>query len=104
MLRRRLLGLALALSLTLAPTAGLAHPGVADKILDVAVVRPLGLLFALSGTGLYLGTMPLTYMTGLSEPAARFLVLAPWRYTSARVVGDFGTYQDGLDIVERDVR
>ena len=78
-----------------------APPGTASKVLDVAFVRPLCMIGSWVTTGIFLGTLPITFMTGVSEGAADVLVLAPWRFTSARYAGDFERYKDGLDAFER---
>jgi hypothetical protein len=57
------------------------------KIIDAIVVRPIALVVAFAGTGLYLGTTPLTGLTGTSEKTAKYLMRRPWRYTSGRPPG-----------------
>jgi hypothetical protein len=75
--------------------------GTGAKIVDVAVVRLLSVPVAFVTSGIYTGLSPLLHLMGVSEPAADYLVLGPWRFTSFREVGCFGTYRDGLNFVER---
>lgn len=70
------------------------RPTAAMKILDLIIVRPLSIPVAAVSTGLFLGTLPITFTTGVSEYAARALVEAPWRFTNARCLGDFDHYKD----------
>ena len=102
MKRKRLAPILLALVLTLAPGAAAADddPNAGMKVLDVVLVRPLAMLVSLVSTGVHLGTSPFTTMMGIEQEAARYLVVAPWRYTSAREIGSFTRYRDGGDIVE----
>jgi hypothetical protein len=70
-------------------------------ILDV-LVRPLTAIGSVVTTALCVGTLPITYPTGLSEPAARVLIEAPWKFTADRYVGYFNWYKHGppnLDFV-----
>jgi hypothetical protein len=73
------------------PTAGM-------KALDLFVVRPLSIVGSTVSTAFYIVTVPITFPSGLSEPAARILVEAPWRYTGMRYLGDFNHYKDGNPI------
>ena len=73
------------------PTAGM-------KVLDLLVVRPLSIVGSTLTTAFYLVTVPITFPSGVSEPAARILVEAPWRYTGMRYLGDFKHYKDGNPI------
>lgn len=100
---KRLFALSLALfSLVLAPlpaaAAGPARTSVGMKVLDVALVRPLSAVGSVASTALFLGTLPVTFLTGISDPSAYLFVIAPWRFTSSRYVGEFEAYRDGGDI------
>ncbi len=70
------------------PTAGM-------KVLDLLVVRPLSIVVSTASTAFYIGTVPITFPAGVSEPAARIFVEAPWRFTGMRYLGDFQHYKDG---------
>ena len=73
------------------PTAGM-------KVLDLLAVRPLSIVVSTASTAFYIVTVPFTFPSGVSEPAARILVEAPWRYTGMRYLGDFKHYKDGNPI------
>ena len=74
------------------------QPTVGMKVLDLLVVRPLSIVGSTLTTAFYLVTVPITFPSGVSEPAARILVEAPWRYTGMRYLGDFHHYKDGNPI------
>ena len=73
------------------PTGGM-------KVLDLLIIRPLSIVGSTASTAFYFVTVPITFPSGLSEPAARILVEAPWRYTGMRYLGDFKQYKDGNPI------
>ncbi len=74
------------------------QPTTGMKVLDLLVVRPLSIVGSTITTAFYLVTAPITFPSGVSEPAARILVEAPWRYTGMRYLGDFHHYKDGNPI------
>jgi len=74
------------------------QPTTGMKVLDLLVVRPLSIVVSTASTAFYFVTVPITFPSGLSEPAARILVEAPWRYTGMRYLGDFKHYKDGNPI------
>ncbi len=74
------------------------EPTVGMKVLDLLVVRPLSIIGSTASTAFYIVTVPITFPSGLSEPAARIFVEAPWRYTGMRYLGDFEHYKDGNPI------
>jgi hypothetical protein len=74
------------------------EPTVGMKVLDLLVVRPLSIVGSTLSTAFYLVTVPVTFPSGVSEPAARIFVEAPWRYTGMRYLGDFKHYKDGNPI------
>lgn len=90
--------------LILFPSSGLAkdiereQPTQGMKVLDLLVVRPLSIVGSTILTAFYMITVPVTFPSGLSEPAARIFVEAPWRYTGMRYLGDFKHYKDGNPI------
>ena len=69
-------------------------PSVAIKILDLSIVRPISMVVSIASTVFCVGTLPLTYPVGVSEPAARIFIEAPWRFTNARYLGKFNHYKD----------
>jgi hypothetical protein len=74
------------------------EPTVGMKVLDLLVVRPLSIVISTASTVFYIVTVPITFPSGLSEPAVRIYVEAPWRYTGMRYLGDFKHYKDGNPI------
>jgi len=70
------------------------RPSTAAKIADLLIVRPLSIVVASASTGIFLGTVPFTFLAGVSEPAAMILVEAPWRYTNCRCLGDWSHFKD----------
>ena len=67
------------------------EPGFA--LVDVVILRPLGLAFTIAGTGLFIGLSPLTALAHISPPHDAFkkvadvLIIAPGAYTFSRPVG-----------------
>lgn len=60
---------------------------VGMKLLDAIVVRPTSMVWAFVGTGLYLGTTPLSVPTGIADKTAKYLYRKPWKYTAGRPLG-----------------
>ena len=71
----------------------------AQKLLDVALVRPITMVGAFASTALCVGLSPLTYFTGVGVASVDYLVVAPWRFTAARYPGEFDGYVDGRDVM-----
>ena len=102
-MKRRLALVLLTSLLATAPIAARADaesPNVGLKILDISLVRPVSMLLSFASTGAFLGISPLATCMGIEDETARVMVLAPWRYTSAREIGSFDRYRDGGDIFE----
>ena len=93
-----LIAIVIALSSHIAYGEEVGQSNVGMKILDLLVVRPLSIVVSTFSTALYLATVPITFPAGVSEPAARTLVEAPWRFTGARYLGEFDRYKDGNPI------
>jgi len=68
-----------------------SHPGAA--VFDAVLVRPFMLGVSLVGTALYVGTLPLTFLTNVEEEAGCALMRAPWWFTSGRELGEFHSYE-----------
>ncbi len=66
-----------------------------DMVVDVVVMRPLGLVATLAGTVLTVVALPFTIPSGSVETSARELILRPADYTLRRPLGDFS--QSGED-------
>lgn len=56
-------------------------------VLDVAIVRPLGLFAMVLGSAAFVVSLPFSLPTGSVDEAAQMLVVAPTRYTFKRPVG-----------------
>ena len=99
---RKLLLVAIACCFVAAPASASAGPpetpGAGMIALDILVARPVSPCVATASTGVFAGTLALTWLTGISHDAAYILVAAPWRYTAARIAGDFKHYKDGRNI------
>jgi len=63
-------------------------PFVARAAFDLVVMRPLGLLSLLAGSGLYVVWLPFTVPSGAMVEAGRGLVADPFRFTFTRPVGE----------------
>lgn len=110
MVTHRILVLALCLAILFASSAAFAdrmereqpmervEPTTGMKVLDLLLVRPLSIVGSAISTAFYVVTVPITFPSGVSEPAARIFVEAPWRYTGMRYLGDFKHYKDGNPI------
>ncbi len=86
----------LAVSLGLLPVSGPAQQDstvsgdkTTDMVLDVVVMRPLGLVATVVGTVLTVVALPFTIPSGSVESSARELILRPADYTFRRPLGDF---------------
>ena len=99
---RRLMVAWWALTLALAPLPASAQrdgSGTGDKgadmVVDVVVVRPLGLATMLVGTVLTVVALPFTIPSGSVEASAQALIVRPAEYTFKRPLGDFSGNGEG---------
>jgi len=91
----------LTMSMLLAAPAAMAESDdapVGMKILDFVLVRPVSFVVSLASTGVFIGTLPLTFPIGVSYDLGTYMVTVPWRYTSAREYGNFSEYRDNRSI------
>jgi hypothetical protein len=94
--RRWAAGLAAAVILATAATApALAQDRMArseatfgEMVVDAAVLRPLGLVGTVLGTGAFIVTLPFSALGGNVGEAADQFVAKPARYTFTRPLGD----------------
>lgn len=98
-IRNRLVVALLAAALGLMPVCAPAqqHDTVSgdkatDMVVDVVVMRPLGLAATVVGTVLTIVALPFTIPSGSVESSARELILRPADYTFNRPLGDFSDY------------
>ena len=96
--RRPARRLALALLAAAAVVAGPAkaqdrlgwdQPNYGEMAVDGFVVRPIGLVSTVLGTGAWIVTLPFSALGGNAGEAARELIVRPARFTFARPLGDF---------------
>lgn len=64
-------------------------PSAAAMGVDLLLVRPLGLVSTVAGTGLFVLSLPFTLLGGNVEEAAHVLVAEPGAYTFSRPLGEF---------------
>lgn len=60
-----------------------------DMVVDVVIMRPLGLVTTLVGTVLTVVALPFTIPSGSVEASAHELIVKPAEYTFKRPLGDF---------------
>ena len=106
-LRRSLTTVALA-GLLLTTSAGVgsahgteSHASFGMKLMDATLVRPFSAVGATLGSALFVATAPLTFFTGVGVEANQVLMLAPWRFTAGRYLGDFNSYKDARTVTGR---
>jgi hypothetical protein len=58
---------------------------------DAVVVRPLGLVATVIGSGLFVVSLPFSALGGNVDEAAQNLVVAPARFTFKRPLGQYDT-------------
>jgi hypothetical protein len=95
-MRGRLMSAVLTLALAVMPCSAAAEADgsitgdrAADMVLDVVVMRPLGLVATVLGTALTVVALPFTIPSGSVEASARELIVKPAEYTFKRPLGDF---------------
>ena len=98
-MRNRLLSGLLVLVLIAAPAA--AQPGepvtgdrATDMVVDLLVVRPLGIAATVAGAVLTVVALPFTIPSGSAAASAHELIVEPAEYTFKRPLGDFSERGD----------
>lgn len=92
------LGLACAMALAAAQAPAQAPveayddtPSAGAMAFDLVIVRPLGVVATVAGTGLFLLDLPLSILRGKPpEESARRFIVEPARFTFARDLGRLG--------------
>ena len=59
-----------------------------DKVFDALIMRPMGLVATVFGTGVFIVSLPFTLISGDADKAGEKLVSDPLRYTFKRPLGD----------------
>jgi hypothetical protein len=92
-MKQKLLALGLVLLTVLPPASALADSGAGDKsadmLIDLLVMRPLGLLATGVGSVAFVVSLPFTLPSGSVGSTACELVREPLAYTFTRPLGDF---------------
>ncbi|MDX9816211.1 MAG: hypothetical protein RBT06_04660 [Smithellaceae bacterium] len=81
------------------PTEASTEPSVGIKVVDILLVRPPCAVGSIISTAVYLAICIPAFIIGVDEPAAQYLVEAPWRFTSYRYIGEFNHYKDEQPIM-----
>ena len=63
-----------------------------DMVVDLVVVRPLGIVATVIGTAGFVLALPFTVPSGSTGDTAREWVVAPFEYTFNRPLGDFDSF------------
>jgi len=92
----------LAMALTVSPLSGLAAnvieaemnsnkepPDPGAMLIDLIVVRPLGLVATLGGSAIFIVSLPFSALGGNAEDALESLVVSPAEFTFKRPLGEF---------------
>ncbi len=61
---------------------------------DFMFVRPPSFVMSIVSTGVFIGTVPITFPIGASSHLGTYMIKAPWRFTTARYFGNFHEYRD----------
>ncbi|OPY14368.1 MAG: hypothetical protein A4E66_00430 [Syntrophus sp. PtaB.Bin001] len=75
------------------------EPSLGIKIVDIVLVRPFCAIGSTISTVTFIAISPLVSIIGVGEETARYMVEAPWRFTSFRYVGQFNHYKDEQPII-----
>jgi len=111
--RMKRIGIALALIgalLVVTPSTAMAHdstrpnPNIGMKLLDVLLVRPLMVPVSIVCTAVGLPLTLITWPIGVAPEVLTYTIVAPWRFTSTRYVGDFRNYEDGRTITDAKIQ
>lgn len=93
--RRSCMALGLVLTLLLSPGAhaqqdsSISGDKATDMVVDVVVMRPLGLVATVAGTALTIVALPFTLPSSSVGASAHELIVKPAEYTFKRPLGDF---------------
>lgn len=71
-----------------------SEPSVGLKIVDIVLVRLPCLGGSIASTAVYLAISPVVYAIGVADQVANAMVVAPWRFTAKRYLGQFNHYKD----------
>ena len=86
-----IIALAISIIMCLSPAVYASNadvPSAEEMLVDVFLVRPLGIVTTLTGTGFFVASLPFTLMGGNTGDVFRQLVAGPARFTFTRPVGE----------------
>ena len=84
----------LAIILTSVPALADDGASVATAMVaDVVIARPAGILAIVLGTAVFVVALPFAALSRSIEPVAETLVVAPFKFTFTRPVGDFSCWE-----------
>lgn len=87
---KRLVSLALCLSLLIAPLPALASDVDGGAVMaDVLLARPLGVFGVVFGSALFVVSLPFTIPSGSVKKSADLMIRNPFLYTFHRPLADF---------------
>jgi hypothetical protein len=67
---------------------GFGEPSYGEMVVDGLVLRPLGFVATVLGTGAWIVTLPFSALGGNAGEAANQLIVKPAQYTFTRPLGD----------------
>ncbi len=62
-------------------------------VADVFIARPAGIVATILGTAVFIVALPFAALSRSVEPVAETLVVAPFKFTFTRPVGDFSCWE-----------
>ena len=75
-------------------------PGFADEgasatgmVMDVFIARPGGMVATVLGSAVFIVALPFAAISGSVDPVVQKLVVAPFKFTFTRPVGDFSCWE-----------
>jgi len=80
------------------------HRNFGMKVLDVLLVRPLCVPIAIASTVVGGAMTLVTWPMGVADEIVTYTIVAPWRFTSTRYIGDFRYYEDGGTITGANIQ
>jgi len=91
-MKKMMIATFIVMTLTLTSMPVFAQDGADAPMMvaDVLIARPAGLVSIVLGTAAFIVALPFALTSGSVDPVARALVVAPFKYTFTRPVGDFG--------------
>jgi len=100
-MKKRLISSLLALALISIPPLSFAEDDTTvsgdkttDMVVDLVLIRPLGLATTIVGTALTIIALPFTLPSGSVNESAQAMIVKPAEYTFKRPLGQFDTGRD----------